>query len=128
MKTIRLNGDRYRVKGGFVQELVEIDQGRDVATYDAKYKWVPTKIRVGAEFVLCSTTYLGTDLPKYFWIHDGPVPGNSNPSIERYHGWRGTTDDRHIEAHGLRRVRRLRELKTGQGSVTLSDDLHPDWD
>lgn len=30
-------------------------------------------------------------------------PGNSNPSIRRFHGWRGTTDDTHIEALGVRK-------------------------
>jgi hypothetical protein len=31
------------------------------------------------------------------------IPGNSNPSMRRFHRWRGTTDDTHIEALGVKK-------------------------
>ena len=55
-------------------------------------------------------------------------PGNSDPSQCRYHGWRGTTNDWAVYAHGLRRVLDVRV--TGDRSkrvvVVLGRDLAND--
>ena len=32
-------------------------------------------------------------------------PGNMDGSVRRFHGWRGTTNDQRIEAHGVFRVK-----------------------
>ena len=52
-------------------------------------------------------------------------PGNSDPTQCRYHGWRGTTNDWAIYAHGLRRVLDVRV--TGDRSkrvvIVLGRDL-----
>ena len=46
---------------------------------------------------------------------DGPVGGNMDASVTRYHGWRGTTDDWSVYAHGLREVLSVR--RTANGAV-----------
>ena len=55
-------------------------------------------------------------------------PGNSDPSQCQYHGWRGTTNDWAVYAHGLRRV--LDVWVTGDRSkrvvVVLGRDLAED--
>ena len=55
-------------------------------------------------------------------------PGNSDPNQCRYHGWRGTTNDWAVYAHGLRRVLDVRV--TGDRSkrvvVVLGRDLATD--
>lgn len=43
------------------------------------------------------------------------VPGNANPSILATEGWRGTTDDVAVYAHGLVRITDVRRLKNGYG-------------
>ena len=55
-------------------------------------------------------------------------PGNSDPHVRRYHGWRGTTDDWAVYALGLRRVLDVRV--TGNRSkrvvVILGHDIAED--
>lgn len=54
----------------------------------------------------------GTSKPS-FRIHDDsdPVPGNSNSCITRYFGWRGTTNDRSVHAHGVRMVEKIVQFR-----------------
>ena len=60
---------------------------------------------------------------------DGGIPGNSDPSIRKYHGWRGTNTDVGVFAYGWRRVLEYRPLSRGEGSrVVFSADLRPDQD
>jgi hypothetical protein len=70
----------------------------------------------------------GRDTPEYWLTVDTPggVPGNSRPAICRYHGWRGTTDDRELWAYGRRRILRIRTLRSGDVAVTVGPDLAPD--
>lgn len=62
--------------------------------------------------------------PKY--IADG-VPGNSNPTIRRHHGWRGTDNDVACDALGVRTIESVtdRSLKNGDfvRRVVLGRDL-----
>jgi hypothetical protein len=56
-------------------------------------------------------------------------PGNSDPHIRRFHGWRGTTDDRHIEALGVRRclnVRRKEFARSVRYHLRFGADLRRD--
>jgi len=52
-------------------------------------------------------------------------PGNSDPHQCRYHGWRGTTNDWAIYAHGLRRVLdvRVSGKRSKRVVVVLGRDL-----
>ena len=60
-------------------------------------------------------------------LADEGVPGNTNPNIRRYHGWRGTTQDRALYALGYRRVLESRPVTRGQGwRVVLSADFRAD--
>lgn len=46
--------------------------------------------------------------PHYYIGNDcEPIGGNSNPSITQYFGWRGTTNDISIHAHGVRMVEKI---------------------
>jgi len=57
------------------------------------------------------------------------IPGNSDPSIRRLHGWRGTTGDWYVDTWGWRRVESIEPRKRGIGYVViLSADLRPDED
>ena len=61
------------------------------------------------------------------------IGGNLNSSIKRYHGWRGTSHDISTDAYGLREILAVEVLKGDvcEGltlRVTLSKDLHPEWD
>jgi len=63
------------------------------------------------------------------WMLPGEdgIPGNSNGNITRCHGWRGTTDDARVEAHGIRRVVSITPVSRGLGwRVILSADLSPE--
>lgn len=67
-----------------------------------------------------------------FWRifhHTGKgVPGNENNHICRYHGWRGTTNDISVHAHGVRKVIAVSEYNAEMVKVTVGRDLHPDWE
>ena len=52
--------------------------------------------------------------------------GNMDHSVKRYHGWRGTTDNKHKQALGVREVLSITEQQNGLYRVKLSDDLRPE--
>lgn len=61
------------------------------------------------------------------------IGGNLDTSIKRYHGWRGTSNDYSTTAYGLREILAVEVLKDDVYDgrtlrVTLSKDLHPEWD
>lgn len=54
-------------------------------------------------------------------------PGNADPAVHRFHGWRGTTNDISVTALGVFTVLDITEQKNGISRIRLSGDLHPDW-
>ena len=65
----------------------------------------------------------------YLTITDG-VPGNADHSVRCYHGWRGTTCDIALYAHGLRKVIKKSYVTVFPGDIkvklTVGLDLAPD--
>lgn len=59
---------------------------------------------------------------------DSGFGGNMNRSIKRYHGWRGTSNNWSRDALGVFDVLKIERQKNGRLKVTLSKDLHPDWE
>lgn len=53
-------------------------------------------------------------------------PGNTDHSIKRFHGWRGTTNDTYVEAHGVYTVKSADRigstLKIVLGKVDIKSD------
>ena len=45
----------------------------------------------------------------------GGIRGNVDSSIKRYHGWRGTTNDVALYAHGLRKIIKAEAVDLGAG-------------
>ena|SRR3989304_8180648 len=128
--TIRYDGDIYdAIKGElrYFSSNGEWDYRANCSEYDS----APTGIRVGAEFVVGSRRSVSPNAirsgqqPINYFLSAGPIGGNSDPQITRYHGWRGTTNDVHVEALGLRRVKTVRKLRNGDFSVTFGQDLLP---
>lgn len=92
----------------------------------------------GDEGCLASTYYVG---PTY-WVdgemrdplpsahlatHPEGIAGNSDPSIRRLHGWRGTWNDWATNARGWRKVLSYQPRKRGIGwRLVLSEDLKPE--
>lgn len=61
------------------------------------------------------------------------IPGNLNADICRYHGWRGTTDDVSIHAHGCRAIIRITDEDYDKDcrryrKLTVGPDLKPNED
>lgn len=121
-KTVQLNDDYY-LKNGVVY--VYTNDGEPVER-ESMYK-------IGAEVMLVSITDVSPNarddrvIPKYHleFRPDG-IGGNSDPNIKRYHGWRGTTCDLSVSAHGLRKITKIRTLKNGRVAVTVGKDLLPE--
>lgn len=92
--------------------------------------WQPTKYRVGEAGILCSSTNTRTGSKSFRLVFDclEGIPGNSNPNITRFHGWRGTYNDISNDAHGLREIIKVRELKNGTIAVTVGRDIAPERD
>lgn len=141
-KTVRLSDD-YRLNNGVVEVFVctkrgEYDYENERQISDDEYKWVASKhCVVGNTAMLVSHTDVspnalrrGITVARYSLVFNRPdgIGGNSNPNITRYHGWRGTTDDVSCCAHGLREIKKIRELKNGTVAVTVGPDLRPDED
>ena len=131
-KTIRLR-DGFRLRG----EVVDVFVMGDLENMEDPGRWKPTRYRVGEHAILVSLTDVspnairdGSDIPRFFLKFGCPdgIPGNSNPSQARYHGWRGTTNDSCLEAHGERQIIKIRQLSNGAIAVTVGADLQPDAD
>ena len=150
-KTIRLD-DNYRVNGGIVEVYIydearekpikdcpycsKYGTGSDITGYKCAcdaYRWIPSKrYRIGSEAILVSHEDISpnairgnSNTERFSLVFDCPdgIPGNTNRNITRYHGWRGTTNDTYFTAYGLRKIIRIKELKTGTVAVTVGDDL-----
>lgn len=126
-KTIRLPEAEYRMThDGHVQYFGVTSPSQNDWTIDG-YAWMPTRYKMGARAVLVSCTDVspnairsGRNTPKYYlcWDLEG-VGGNSNPRVKRILGWRGTTNDKSVDAHGIVSIVRIRELKNGDVAVTV---------
>lgn len=134
-KTIRLSSDHRINDDGTVDVYgyLYTDESND-DKWEPVYGWEKTKYKIGAQVMLVSETNVspnairaGRDIPQYSIVFDCPdgIPGNSNPNITRYHGWRGTNNDVSYDAHGLREIIKISELKNGQIAVTVGPDLFP---
>lgn len=138
MKTIRLSGDDYRIKNGKLEAFfclkAETYNDDYEPNYDSEFGYIESKYQVGTEVILYSHTNVspnairnGTDIPHYKIMLDNGegIGGNLNRNIKRYHGWRGTSCDISTHVYGLRKIVKMRTLKNGFVSITLSDDLNP---
>lgn len=89
-------------------------------------------LKIGDNYILVSRENILTGSTTYRLVPDnGGISGNMDPSIKRYHGWRGTTNDISTYAYGLRRIERIDAIKGdafGNRSVKvkLSADLKPE--
>jgi hypothetical protein len=89
--------------------------------------WVDTGLKIGTEAVLVSKTDINSNATEYHLrIAPNGIGGNSNPAITRFHGWRGTMNDISIQAHGARRITKMRPLRSGDVAVTVGADIYPD--
>lgn len=92
-------------------------------TTDSEYRERP--VQVGDEGCLSVSTRAGCQ--DRAAMYPGPIPGNLNSHISRYHGWRGTTCDVARYAMGWRRVKFVAPRTRGKGLIIiLSADLRPD--
>ena len=88
----------------------------------------------GKTCILVGRTNIMSGAKWYELRHDtSGIGGNLNSSIKRYHGWRGTSYGISTDAYGLREILAVEVLKDDvyEGRtlrVTLSKDLHSEWD
>lgn len=54
------------------------------------------------------------------------IPGNSNPRICRFHGWRGTWNDSASFAMGIRKCIRAKLTASGEVVASFGPDLIPE--
>lgn len=90
-------------------------------------------VKVGDEYILVKIVETKQDDYTHWGLleHDGHgVPGNSNPDITRYHGWRGTSYGTALYAYGLRKVTAVTTGKDKSGDewikITVGKDILPD--
>lgn len=92
-------------------------------------------VSVGDEVILIGYSREGSGT-EWFDIrqHSGSgVSGNLDTNQKRYHGWRGTTNGIAKYAYGVRKVTKVLDLGEDDFGekvykVTVSKDIHPDWD
>lgn len=86
-------------------------------------------LNVGDVYAVAEEDNVMTGEKRYiFKSADSGFAGNMGGSIKRYHGWRGTTNNWSIEALGVFEVLNIERQKNGKLKVTLSKDLHTDWE
>lgn len=136
--TIRLNSDEYRLtQDGRVEVWRETPTGYK-PDYEAKnfheeeqkcwsWAWQQTRYELGSRAVLVSVSDVSPNAlhagsrPEFSLSFDlAGIPGNLNPSVKKTRGWRGTTSNRSVDAHGIVTIRKVRKLKNGDIAVTVS--------
>jgi len=136
--TIRLNSQQYRLTDtGTVEVFLSTPTGYQ-PDYEARnftaeldktesWAWHATRYEIGAQAVLVSHTDVspnalraGTHAEYSLSFDLDGVPGNSDRSIKRTTGWRGTTNDTSVDARGVVTIRKIRRLKNGNIAVTVS--------
>lgn len=87
---------------------------------------------VGDEVILLEHLDVSSGLHWFTLVPDEGhgIPGNMNSNIRRYHGWRGTTNDVSLIAHGSREITKIVQKSPFDEYVyiTVGPDLHPDWE
>lgn len=91
----------------------------------ARDGFAPGAVGVLAEY--CDTR--GKNIPSHYrlltdpqTIHSG-IPGNCDHTRREHYGWRGTTDDIALYAHGVWRVRGVYPRSRGCGTVALVEKI-----
>lgn len=99
---------------------------------------------VGTEVILVHIVDESRPSVDYWRIHptahqpatmeDG-IAGNMNREIKLFHGWRGTSNNTSVTAHGVHAVinakqihRPASEIDVPLYEIEISEDIHPDWD
>lgn len=84
---------------------------------------------IGGVYAVADEKNVMTGEKRYiFKSSDSGFGGNMDRNIKRYHGWRGTSNDWEREALGVFEVMSIERQKNGRLKVTLSKDLHPEWE
>lgn len=120
----------------------KIDTGNEYSHLD-RYQEMdkPELPRVGVTYLVWVSEYVGpnrmqrTPSVLHFsnderMVNEG-FPGNSDHTVRRFHGWRGTTDDYAIHAMGVREcvgVECIDHQKTVHYRISFSPDLKFDQD
>jgi hypothetical protein len=124
MATVKLQGNYTLKLDGLYSTTYE--QAFDGDKWDTIIKTGRSKYQIGKQAILISENYVGTNpkkhnsKPHYYLSFDlDGVPGNSNPSIKRSEGWRGTTNNLSRYAHGVVTIKSIRILKNGQVALTV---------
>lgn len=77
--------------------------------------WDDVEPEVGKAYILISKEDVLSGSETYYirpWDpEDGGVPGNLNPEIRYYHGWRGTYNNIATYVHGVREVKEIISIK-----------------
>lgn len=125
------------------QKTIYIDP-LDLTSFTTDY--ITNRAKPGDEVILIEYHVIGTDHDYYDIVeHKGEgIPGNSNPSIKCYHGWRGSSSTLETNACGVRRILSITLADWQQASdrlmagkplrrcdmhkVVVGPDIHPDWD
>lgn len=81
-------------------------------------------LEVGSPALVISLYNVETGKENYYLRFDSRAvnegyPGNVNPAIRRFHGWRGTTDNIAVYAHGVYIIRWIQKLPDGGLKIKL---------
>ena len=110
-KTIRLDG-AYQLVGNALELLDHQWDTGEVISRKTQYV-------IGEQAVLVSIEEDGQVLRWRLHFDLDGVPGNSDPEIKRIEGWRGTTNNKAVYAHGICKIKKIRILKNGDTAVTV---------
>ena len=98
--------------------------------YNFHIDYYGIELKTGIPYLVCENrnTIKGT---KYYSFNPDiskGIPGNMDPSVRRYHGWRGTTDNVSRYALGVRKIEKITRFGNGNCRLVLSEDMYPSWD
>ena len=93
-----------------------------VYTFDGlEYPNIEKQYKAGDEVLVYSKTFNNNGGKEVFCISKeyakSGYPGNMNPEIKRFHGWRGETNDIAVNAYGVYRVKTVEVISKGYDDI-----------
>ncbi len=121
-KTINFDDVNFKIEKG---ELMKCQYKNNTYNEEGAMEWVDSAFQIGVEVTLFSTHNIKTKNPMNYQITiDDGIGGNLNHNIRQYHGWRGTTSDIAVYAHGKRKITKITQRR-GKIYITVGRDILP---
>lgn len=121
-KTINFDDVNFKIEN---KKLMKCQYKNNRYNEKGDMEWAESNFQIGVNVTLFSIHNIKSNNPENFKITiDDGISGNMNKNIQLYHGWRGTTSDIAVYAHGRRKIIKIAN-RHNKIYITVGKDLLP---